>query len=414
MNCPACGKQIPDVVYFCIYCGNNVCASTPQKVVSVVPNPALPIVQDVGSCSYRITQVLSYVPGLALHRFYSGRIGSAIAQILLWTVFVGAIWQFVDVILILTNSYTDNKGKKLSDYNLGFGIVSLLVSVFAFFFVIVQSSPSDNSTAQPEKVENTQSQTTGTAVNNFSLQAEATSQISEEKKLDKSSTTEAVAIPAQEQQSDNSVEESALKTSLEKLAIGRKETPEPRRAPIADGAVYKYPETAQELRKSGYPKMLKKFGVKKIKEINKLLPLAAEKAAMNPSMDEIVHVDVSNNRSTKNKLVFYVDAKNHNRIYLTEEEIKSDKKVLSNQEKLKSLLQQHVDMCEQIIKNQLAHPSTYKKSFFDSASETQDYTNVIRIAFSAKNSFNLEIKYVAIFRVNEQSEIVYQDIQEKR
>ena len=73
----------------------------------------------------------------------------------------------------------------------------------------------------------------------------------------------------------------------------------------------------------------------------------------------------------------------------------------------------HEEMCEKVIKSYLTHPSTYDKSLFDSASETQEYTNVIRIAFSAKNSYNLEIDYVAIFRVNADSEIVYQTIEEK-
>lgn len=71
-------------------------------------------------------------------------------------------------------------------------------------------------------------------------------------------------------------------------------------------------------------------------------------------------------------------------------------------------------MFENLIKAHLTHPSTYDKHIFDSVSQTQEYTNVIRIAFSVKNAYNLEIDDVAIFRVNAQSEVIYQDIKEKQ
>ena len=191
-------------------------------------------------------------------------------------------------------------------------------------------------------------------------------------------------------------------------------TVEVKRAPISEYAIYKYPETAAELKKKGFPKMLKKYGVEGIKKINRLMPSVAEKAATNASMDRIIRVDVSDNRSTKEKLVFYADAENNNRIYITEQELSSDAPVRSNQEILQVLLPMHEQMCEAIIKKQLTYPSTYDKHVFDSISETQDYTNVIRIAFSAKNAYNIEQDYVAIFRVNDQSEVVYQDIREKQ
>ena len=160
--------------------------------------------------------------------------------------------------------------------------------------------------------------------------------------------------------------------------------------------------------------MLQKYGIEGIKKINKLMPRVAEKAAENKSMDKIVRVDVSDNRSTKDKLVFYADAENLNRIYISESELGSNSRVYSDQEKLRLLLPLHEEMCEKIIKSNLTHPSTYDKSFFASGSETQEYTNVIKIAFSAKNAYNLKVDYIAIFRVNANSEIVYQDIREKQ
>lgn len=194
--------------------------------------------------------------------------------------------------------------------------------------------------------------------------------------------------------------------------------PEPEKkvhkAPISPSAIHKYPESASELKKQGFPKMLKKYGVEGVKKINKLLPKAAEKAALNRTMDKIVYADVSDNRSTKEQLVFYVDAENRNRLYISESDLMSDKPALSNQEILRKLLPTHERMCENLIKAQLTYPSTYDKSIFDSRSETQEYTNAIRIAFSAKNAYGLEIDYVAFFRVNANSEVVYKEIEEKQ
>lgn len=75
--------------------------------------------------------------------------------------------------------------------------------------------------------------------------------------------------------------------------------------------------------KEGFSKMLKKYGVVGIKNINRLMPAVVEKAATNPLMDRIIRVDVSDNRSTKEKLVFYADSENNNRIYITEQELSS-------------------------------------------------------------------------------------------
>lgn len=222
-----------------------------------------------------------------------------------------------------------------------------------------------------------------------------------------------VSSPAVDEKSNSST---SPKNALgpDKIEPGPAPTAKPYKAEISPNAVYKYPETAQELKKKGFPKMLQKYGIEGIKKINRLMPKVAEKASLNNSMDRIVYVDLSDNRSTKDKLVFCVGAENSNRIYISESDLDSDKTVMSDQELLRKLLPVHVEMCENLIKANLTYPSTYDKHIFDSVSQTQEYTNVIRIAFSAKNAYNLEIDYVAIFRVNAQSKVVYQDIREKQ
>ena len=68
----------------------------------------------------------------------------------------------------------------------------------------------------------------------------------------------------------------------------------------------------------GYDKTIARYGVARIKKINKLLPIIAEKASTLKCMDYIYRVDVSDNMSTPDILVFYVDAENGMRVYINE------------------------------------------------------------------------------------------------
>lgn len=62
-----------------------------------------------------------FLGGLGVHRFYTGQVGIGVAQLLLWCSgflllvpwLVLIVWVFVDFILILTGSVTDNHGRPL-------------------------------------------------------------------------------------------------------------------------------------------------------------------------------------------------------------------------------------------------------------------------------------------------------------
>ena len=191
---------------------------------------------------------------------------------------------------------------------------------------------------------------------------------------------------------------------------GRVDKEKKHRAVVQKGAFHLIPTEKGK----GYDRTLEKYGVDGINKINSLLPVVAEKAANSKKMDIIWSIDVADSKSTKDELVFYADAKNGNRIYISERELSSDTTPKTETEKLEALLPAHVEMCEKFIKSQLTHPSTYDKHFFSSGAQTDGRINRILITFSAKNSFNLEMVYEAHFIVNADGEITYHSIKEKQ
>ena len=50
-------------------------------------------------------------PGLALHRFYVGKVGTGILQIL--TLGGLGLWILIDLIILVTGNFRDKEGKKL-------------------------------------------------------------------------------------------------------------------------------------------------------------------------------------------------------------------------------------------------------------------------------------------------------------
>jgi hypothetical protein len=67
----------------------------------------------VSDKTWTMTLILCLVAGtIGVHRFYVGKIGSGIAQVL---TFGGCgIWTLIDLIMILTNKFTDAQGRPLA------------------------------------------------------------------------------------------------------------------------------------------------------------------------------------------------------------------------------------------------------------------------------------------------------------
>ena len=102
MFCPNCKSQNNDESNFCKDCGINLliqCNKTKSRIIS--------------DKSRLVALLLCiFLGAIGVHRFYVGKIGTGILMILTFGGF--GIWLVVDLILIITNSFTDVNGLKLN------------------------------------------------------------------------------------------------------------------------------------------------------------------------------------------------------------------------------------------------------------------------------------------------------------
>ena len=100
MFCQNCGAEINDKAVVCVKCG---CAVNGVKIN-----------QEVESKEWLIVLLLCFFLGaFGVHRFYTGKIGTAIIQLL--TCGCCGIWTLIDFIMILTGNFTDANGKPIKN-----------------------------------------------------------------------------------------------------------------------------------------------------------------------------------------------------------------------------------------------------------------------------------------------------------
>ncbi len=162
---------------------------------------------------------------------------------------------------------------------------------------------------------------------------------------------------------------------------------------IQKGAVYEIPTQYGK----GYDKTISRYGIANIKKINRLMPKVAEFIAKNPKCTQVMEVDVSDARSTKNSLVFYADCGtdywNMERFYITEKELNNKTQPVSLKDEMTANKYFYMDYCEKETIARLYHPSTYK--LMQKNIRTSATSVLVEIKFKARNSFNLETINVA-------------------
>jgi TM2 domain-containing membrane protein YozV len=107
--CSACGKQIHQTAATCPGCGAAQ-STRPVPVATATPIMASPTDKRILPAF-----LLCFFVGLfGAHRFYVGKVGSGVAQLL--TIGGLGIWTLVDLILILTGSFTDRNGVRITQW----------------------------------------------------------------------------------------------------------------------------------------------------------------------------------------------------------------------------------------------------------------------------------------------------------
>ena len=101
MTCPNCGAEINDSAVVCQFCGKEV-----AKTVYAQPSTK-------SNKDWLTTLILCWFLGVfGVHRFYVGKTGSGVAQLI--TGGVCGIWTLVDLIQILLGKFEDAEGKVVS------------------------------------------------------------------------------------------------------------------------------------------------------------------------------------------------------------------------------------------------------------------------------------------------------------
>jgi len=140
----------------------------------------------------------------------------------------------------------------------------------------------------------------------------------------------------------------------------------------------------------GYPKLYAEWGAAKIKEVNSLLPLAAEKIASSTECNKVDLVELSGQRSSPHgDIVFFVDCANGKRFYVSKAELKSTSAPQSQEMKMSSISDhQATEACEKAIKAQLTNPMTFDKKFTTNSVYRAPSTGniVVEFTFEAKNN----------------------------
>ena len=101
MYCSNCGAEVNDKAVVCVKCGCAVCRPD-VKIDTFDPSKSK---KDWLICLL----LCAFVGYLGIHRFYAGKIGTGILQLV--TCGGCGIWTLIDLIMIVLGRFTDEEGK---------------------------------------------------------------------------------------------------------------------------------------------------------------------------------------------------------------------------------------------------------------------------------------------------------------
>lgn len=156
---------------------------------------------------------------------------------------------------------------------------------------------------------------------------------------------------------------------------------------IANGAIM---PITQELWEQTYAA----WGKDGVDRINALMQPAAELVASSPGCDRLVSLDFSGSRSLPpDNIVFYAQAENGSRFYITEDDVLNKRKVASQDDKSKWLSdEQLVEISQEAVKARLNFPCSFTGS---SVYRAMVGRTVVTVEFSVSNDTGASIANVA-------------------
>lgn len=109
--CPKCGKQVEDLK---TGSDGNIVINNNNVSSSVGAFAGGYMGEMVSPKSWLTTLLLClFLGGLAIHRFYVGKIGTGILMILLMFTGIGEVWLLIDFIVIIIGKFTDKQGRPI-------------------------------------------------------------------------------------------------------------------------------------------------------------------------------------------------------------------------------------------------------------------------------------------------------------
>lgn len=145
-----------------------------------------------------------------------------------------------------------------------------------------------------------------------------------------------------------------------------------------------------------YPKTFEKFG-SRIDVVELGRKASAQRAAKSNKCDKVSMAELSDSKSTIDDLHFWVDCENGQRFYFSENELRDPASEATAQADKAVSSSAAFSWCKERVLDKANNPSTVQFNVLmtDSSVGSSNGNRVLLLPFSAKNSFNMELNFLA-------------------